>query len=195
MAKKRIMEKFEAHWNRRSSSSQEQREEEEEPSNGVGDLFSGPGFNNIHRGSRMARARRTSLDSLKFPKPHVPPPPPPPVIDITKLNYLFKKQLKNSDVSTLRRIVIPKKEAEAYLPFLSAKEGITINMLDMDGVHEWCFKFRFWPNNSSRMYVLECTGDFANTHGLKPGDYIILYQTTGREKYIIEAKKVDQIHR
>ncbi|CAA3017153.1 B3 domain-containing transcription factor FUS3-like, partial [Olea europaea subsp. europaea] len=106
------------------------------------------------------------------------------VIDITKLNYLFKKQLKNSDVSTLRRIVIPKKEAEAYLPFLSAKEGITINMLDMDGVHEWCFKFRFWPNNSSRMYVLECTGDFANTHGLKPGDYIILYQTTGREKYV-----------
>ncbi|CAI9780578.1 unnamed protein product [Fraxinus pennsylvanica] len=195
------MEKFEANWNRKSSSSQEQREEEE-PSNGVEDLFSGPGFNNIHRGSRMARARRTSLDSLNFPKSNVPPPPLPPVIDTTKLNYLFRKQLKNSDVSTLRRIVIPKtlvlepnydgsfqKEAEAYLPFLNAKEGITINMLDMDGVHEWCFKFRFWPNNSSRMYVLECTGDFVNTHGLKPGDYIILHQTAESEKYIIEAKK------
>ncbi|KAL2552636.1 Uncharacterized protein Fot_06255 [Forsythia ovata] len=71
------MEKFEANWNRKSSSGQEQREEEE-PSNGMEDLFSGPGFNNIHKGSRMARARRTSLDSLNFPKPHVPPPPPLP---------------------------------------------------------------------------------------------------------------------
>ncbi|KAL2532378.1 B3 domain-containing transcription factor FUS3 [Abeliophyllum distichum] len=112
-----------------------------------------------------------------------------------RLNYLFKKQLKNSDVSTLRRIVLPKKEAEAHLPALDAKEGITINMLDMDGVHEWHLKFRFWPNNNSRMYVLECTGDFVNTHGLIPGDYILLYQTAESEKYVIEAKKLDQIHR
>lgn len=27
-------------------------------------------------------------------------------------------------------------------------------------------------------------GDFANTHGLKPGDYIILYQTAESEKYV-----------
>ncbi|EPS62827.1 hypothetical protein M569_11961, partial [Genlisea aurea] len=81
-------------------------------------------------------------------------------IDGSKLCYLFKKQLKNSDVSALRRMVLPKKEAEAHLPFLDIKEGIHISMLDMDGIHHWTFKYRFWPNNSSRMYVLESTGTY-----------------------------------
>ncbi|KAL8557462.1 hypothetical protein ACS0TY_004766 [Phlomoides rotata] len=40
---------------------------------------------------------------------------------------------------------------------LESKEGIPITMLDMDGIHQWSFKYRYWQN-SSRMYVLEYTG-------------------------------------
>ncbi|KAK4392828.1 B3 domain-containing transcription factor FUS3 [Sesamum angolense] len=110
-------------------------------------------------------------------------------IDLSKLSYLFKKQLKNSDVSALRRMVLPKRDAEIHLPVLEAKEGISISMLDMDGIHEWWFKFRYWPNNSSRMYVLESTGDFVYTHGLVPDDYILVYQNVEDGRYVIEARK------
>ncbi|KZV42050.1 hypothetical protein F511_18396 [Dorcoceras hygrometricum] len=155
------------------------------------DLFSTPGFT-IQRGPRMPRSRRASLQSLTFPLSHVPPLHRPRELDLTKICYLFKKQLKNSDVSGLRRMVLPKRDAEAYLPVLDSKEGIPISMLDMDGIHEWWFKFRYWPNNSSRMYVLESTGDFVNAHGLLPGDYILVYQNIEDRRYVIEARKSEE---
>ncbi|XP_075515251.1 B3 domain-containing transcription factor FUS3-like [Primulina tabacum] len=155
------------------------------------DLFSTPGFT-IQRGPRMPRSRRASLHSLNFSLSHVPPLHPPRELDLTKLCYLFKKQLKNSDVSGLRRMVLPKRDAEAHLPVLDAKEGIPISMLDMDGIHEWWFKFRYWPNNSSRMYVLESTGDFVNAHGLLSGDYILVYQNIEDQGYVIEARKSEE---
>ncbi|KAL0450837.1 UNVERIFIED_CONTAM: B3 domain-containing transcription factor FUS3 [Sesamum latifolium] len=172
---------------RRSSSGIRQRNQQRHSSSRA-DLFSGPGFN-VQRGPRMRRSRRASLDSLAFPGLHVPPLPAPREIDLSKLSYLFKKQLKNSDVSALRRMVLPKRDAEIHLPVLEAKEGISISMLDMDGIHEWWFKFRYWPNNSSRMYVLESTGDFVCTHGLAPDDYILVYQNVEDGRYVIEARK------
>ncbi|KAL0377248.1 UNVERIFIED_CONTAM: B3 domain-containing transcription factor FUS3 [Sesamum radiatum] len=172
---------------RRRSSSSRQRNQQRHSSSRA-DLFSGPGFN-VQRGPRMRRSRRASLDSLAFPGLHVPPLPAPREIDLSKLSYLFKKQLKNSDVSALRRMVLPKRDAEIHLPVLEAKEGISISMLDMDGIHEWWFKFRYWPNNSSRMYVLESTGDFVYTHGLVPDDYILVYQNVEDGRYVIEARK------
>ncbi|CAA2999872.1 Hypothetical predicted protein, partial [Olea europaea subsp. europaea] len=106
------------------------------------DLFNVPGFT-VQTGPRMPRARRANLEGLKISNTHVLPPSPTRAIVRTKLKFLFKKQLQKSDVNSLRRMVLPKKEAETHLPVLESKEGIIINMMDMDGIHEWCFKFRF----------------------------------------------------
>ncbi|KAF8677929.1 hypothetical protein HU200_046284 [Digitaria exilis] len=64
----------------------------------------------------------------------------------TGLRVLLQKELRNSDVSQLGRIVLPKKEAESYLPVLISKDGKSL-----------CI---YWPNNKSRMYVLENTGEY-----------------------------------
>ncbi|GJN17886.1 hypothetical protein PR202_gb04992 [Eleusine coracana subsp. coracana] len=42
-----------------------------------------------------------------------------------RLRVILQKELRNSDVSQLGRIVLPKKEAEAYLPNLISKDGKT----------------------------------------------------------------------
>ncbi|CDP16731.1 unnamed protein product [Coffea canephora] len=111
------------------------------------------------------------------------------VIDPTRLRFLFEKELQRSDVGPLRRIVLPKRAAEEYLPVLESKEGMFITMDDMDGNHVWRLKFRFWPNNNSRMYLFENTGVFVKTHGLRHGDYIVLYQNLVDRNYVIQARK------
>ncbi|CAN4079052.1 unnamed protein product [Withania somnifera] len=144
---------------------------------------------------RSQRRRRSSVNfrSLDFPSflSHVPSPPLPAarVLEPTGFRFLFDKQLQNSDVSSLRRIVVPKKAAERYLPALEIKEGFPIRMDDMDGIHVWSFRYRYWPNNSSRMYVLENTGDFIQTHGLHQGDYFALHYNDQKQIYGIEARK------
>ncbi|KAF8108146.1 hypothetical protein N665_0114s0037 [Sinapis alba] len=144
---------------------------------------------------RMPRQRRSSssFNLLSFPtlppSSHVPTHHPARKIDTGKLRFLFQKELKNSDVSSLRRMILPKKAAEAHLPALEYKEGIPLEMEDLDGLHVWTFKYRFWPNNNSRMYVLENTGDFVNTHRVQPGDFIMLYQYLDSYNYVIQAKK------
>ncbi|XP_060194051.1 B3 domain-containing transcription factor FUS3 isoform X2 [Lycium barbarum] len=110
-------------------------------------------------------------------------------LEPTGFRFLFDKQLHNSDVSSLRRIVVPKKAAEEYLPALEIKEGFPITMDDMDGIHVWTFRYRYWPNNSSRMYVLENTGDFVQRHGLRQGDYFALHYNDQKQIYGIEARK------
>ncbi|KAK7311304.1 hypothetical protein RJT34_09352 [Clitoria ternatea] len=175
-------------------------------------------FGTVHRKKRMARQRRSNNNATLmhhavdlFPsknKPRFPPPPSsssshvpissrkpsstlPPAreIDHRTLRFLFQKELKNSDVSSLRRMILPKKSAETFLPALESKEGILISMDDLDGIHVWSFKYRFWPNNNSRMYVLENTGDFVRTHGLRFGDSIVVYQNSQNHHYVIQAKK------
>uniref|UniRef100_A0A7N0UA13 TF-B3 domain-containing protein n=1 Tax=Kalanchoe fedtschenkoi TaxID=63787 RepID=A0A7N0UA13_KALFE len=110
-------------------------------------------------------------------------------IDRTKLRFLFQKILQNSDVNYLRRIILPKKAAEAHLPALQIKEGIPLKIYDADGRHTWTFKYRFWPNNASRMYVFENAGDFVAAHGLQAGDCFIMYLDIGTQNLVIEAKK------
>ncbi|XP_021762480.1 B3 domain-containing transcription factor FUS3-like [Chenopodium quinoa] len=155
------------------------------------------GENKIQRKKRMARQRRSSVSLLPFASssststtPHVPTSLslPARVVDPRRLRFLFQKQLQNSDVSTLRRMVLPKKAAESHLPHLETKEGIYISMDDMDGMHVWNFKYRFWPNNNSRMYVLENTGDFVTAHRLQVGDLIMVYQDIINLNYVIQAK-------
>ncbi|XP_043709138.1 B3 domain-containing transcription factor FUS3-like, partial [Telopea speciosissima] len=169
------------------------------------DLVAATSFG-ANRKKRMARQRRVNLlnplpfASLPTSNSHVLTLPahshsqdcftlPAREIDARRLRFLLQKELRNSDVSSLGRMVLPKRAAEAYLPALDAKEGFYIDMDDMNGQQVWNFKYRFWPNNNSRMYVLENTGEFVRTHGLQSGDFIMLYKDEQSQKYVIRARK------
>ncbi|KAH8953214.1 hypothetical protein BDL97_08G012200 [Sphagnum fallax] len=92
------------------------------------------------------------------------------------LFFLLQKELRPSDVSNLGRIVLPKKEAETHLPWVAMREGLSIGMEDFDTGKMWTFRYRFWPNNKSRMYLLENIGGFVKMHYLQEGDLLILYR-------------------
>ncbi|KAK9064698.1 hypothetical protein SSX86_016080 [Deinandra increscens subsp. villosa] len=145
---------------------------------------------------RMPRFRRgASAAAVRSFRPFTSfaTPIPATITDQGRLTFLFSKKLQKSDVGVLKRIVLPKKPAETHLPALIAKEGIILEMEDLDGINVWCFKFRFWPNNNSRMYVLEGTGDFAEEHGLQLGDYIMLYRDSVNLNYVIQAVKAYEV--
>ncbi|XWS31321.1 hypothetical protein CRYUN_Cryun23aG0066700 [Craigia yunnanensis] len=108
------------------------------------------------------------------------------------LRFLLQKVLKQSDVGNLGRIVLPKKEAETHLPELEARDGINIAMEDIGTSRVWNMRYRFWPNNKSRMYLLENTGDFVRTNGLQEGDFIVIYSDVKCGKYLIRGVKVRQ---
>ncbi|XP_077219551.1 uncharacterized protein LOC143853715 [Tasmannia lanceolata] len=105
-----------------------------------------------------------------------------------KLRFLLQKKLRKTDVSSLGRIVLPKRDAEANLPLLPVKEGIQIPVSDTTSSNVWIMQYRFWLNKKSRMYVLENTGDFVEQYGLKTGDHVILYQDEDNHIFI-SAKK------
>ncbi|XP_023003348.1 B3 domain-containing transcription factor LEC2-like [Cucurbita maxima] len=100
------------------------------------------------------------------------------------LRILLKKELKNSDVGSLGRIVLPKREAEENLPFLTDKEGMQIVIRDVNSNKKWSMKYKYWANNRSRMYVLESTGDFVKQNGLMMGDLITLYEDDSKNFYV-----------
>ncbi|XP_022849472.1 B3 domain-containing transcription factor ABI3-like [Olea europaea var. sylvestris] len=108
------------------------------------------------------------------------------------LKFLLQKVLKQSDVGNLGRIVLPKKEAENHLPELESRDGISIAMEDIGTSRVWNMRYRFWPNNKSRMYLLENTGDFVRLNGLQEGDFIVIYSDTKCGKYMIRGVKVRQ---
>ncbi|XP_042386399.1 regulatory protein viviparous-1-like [Zingiber officinale] len=108
------------------------------------------------------------------------------------LKFLLQKVLKQSDVGSLGRIVLPKKEAEMHLPELDARDGISIAMEDIGTSQVWSMRYRFWPNNKSRMYLLENTGDFVRCNGLQEGDFIVIYSDVKSGKYLIRGVKVRQ---
>ncbi|KAJ9132874.1 hypothetical protein P3X46_033700 [Hevea brasiliensis] len=157
------------------------------PSSSINHLFS---FSTATAAASSSSSSSTTTSHVPSPSPlHHLPSFPARVIDQRRLSFLFQKELKNSDVSSLKRMILPKKAAEAHLPLLESKEGIFITMDDLDGLHVWSFKYRYWPNNNSRMYVLENTGDFVNTHGLQLGDFIMVYKDNQNQNYVIQAKK------
>ncbi|KAF3661349.1 B3 domain-containing transcription factor ABI3 isoform X2 [Capsicum chacoense] len=106
------------------------------------------------------------------------------------LKFLLQKVLKQSDVNNLGRIVLPKREAERHLPHLETRDGISIAMEDIGTSRVWNMKYRFWPNNKSRMYLLENTGDFVKANGLQEGDFIVIYADMKCGKYLIRGVKV-----
>ncbi|XP_010279455.1 PREDICTED: uncharacterized protein LOC104613375 isoform X2 [Nelumbo nucifera] len=104
------------------------------------------------------------------------------------LRVLVQKELRNTDVGSLGRIVLPKKDAEANLPPLAVKDGLILQMEDMIYSVKWHFKYRFWPNNRSRMYVMENTGEFVKMHRLQAGDLFIIYKEESSGKYVVRGK-------
>ncbi|KAK7300796.1 hypothetical protein RJT34_11647 [Clitoria ternatea] len=82
---------------------------------------------------------------------------------------LFEKELSASDAGRIGRLVLPKSCAEAYFPTISQSEGLPLQILDEKG-NEWTFQFRFWPNNNSRMYVLEGVTPCIQSLQLNAGD-------------------------
>ena len=58
---------------------------------------------------------------------------------------------------------------QAYFPHISQPEGLPLRIQDVKG-KEWVFQFRFWPNNNSRMYVLEGVTPCIQSMQLQAGD-------------------------
>ncbi|XP_024401493.1 B3 domain-containing protein VP1 [Physcomitrium patens] len=112
----------------------------------------------------------------------------PDISDPKMLTFLLQKELRPSDVGNLGRIILPKKEAEAHLPILALREGILLQMEDFDSGHCWKIRYRFWPNNKSRMYLLENTGEFVKSHRLEEGDLLVLYKIQ-EGNYVLRAQK------
>ncbi|EOA37279.1 hypothetical protein CARUB_v10010882mg [Capsella rubella] len=108
---------------------------------------------------------------------------PHSTFDDKKLRVLCVKLLKKSDVGALGRIVLPKREAEGKLPKLTNKEGIIVEMRDVFSLQSWSFKYKFWSNNKSRMYVLENTGEFVKQNGLETGDTLTIYEDESKNLY------------
>ncbi|KAM3692230.1 hypothetical protein ACJW31_08G073400 [Castanea mollissima] len=84
---------------------------------------------------------------------------------------LFEKVLSASDAGRIGRLVLPKACAEAYFPPISQSEGLPLRIQDVKG-NEWTFQFRFWPNNNSRMYVLEGVTPCIQSMQLRAGDTV-----------------------
>ncbi|OEL26820.1 B3 domain-containing protein IDEF1 [Dichanthelium oligosanthes] len=100
---------------------------------------------------------------------------------------ILRKELTKSDVANVGRIVLPKKDAEASLPPLVQGDPLILQMDDMVLPITWKFKYRFWPNNKSRMYILEAAGEFVKTHGLQAGDALIIYKNSVPGKFVCKT--------
>ncbi|KAM0839051.1 hypothetical protein ACQ4PT_060578 [Festuca glaucescens] len=104
----------------------------------------------------------------------------------------LRKDLTNSDVGNIGRIVLPKRDAEANLPTLLERDGLILKMDDFKLPATWNFKYRFWPNNKSRMYIMESTGEFVKSHSLEAGDTLIIYKSLESGKFIVRGEKAAQ---
>ncbi|KDD73307.1 hypothetical protein H632_c2318p0, partial [Helicosporidium sp. ATCC 50920] len=101
---------------------------------------------------------------------------------------LFEKTLTSSDANGAGRIVIPKGHAESHFPTLPGddQKGIVLPMFDTFGKRH-NFRFRYWINNASRMYLLEDAQAVVDKYSMGHGDVLIfgrlqdgMYAVTGR---------------
>ncbi|KAL6206956.1 hypothetical protein ACLB2K_024201 [Fragaria x ananassa] len=101
---------------------------------------------------------------------------------------LFEKMLSASDAGKIGRLVLPKKCAEAYFPPISHPEGLPLTVHDSLG-KEWVFQFRFWPNNNSRMYVLEGVTPCIQSMQLQAGDIVTFSRFEPGGKLVMGCRK------
>ncbi|CAI9770736.1 unnamed protein product [Fraxinus pennsylvanica] len=105
---------------------------------------------------------------------------------------LFEKVLSASDAGRIGRLVLPKACAEAYFPFINQSEGIPIRIQDIKG-NEWTFQFRFWPNNNSRMYVLEGVTPCIQSLQVQAGDTVTFSKRDPGGQLVIGCRKATTI--
>jgi len=84
----------------------------------------------------------------------------------------YEKPLTSSDANGSGRIVIPKAIAEMHFPMLDNQAGSQIDAVDSMG-NPYFFKFRFWINNQSRMYLLEGAAELQRRYNLRASDVMI----------------------
>ncbi|KAJ9543078.1 hypothetical protein OSB04_022785 [Centaurea solstitialis] len=101
---------------------------------------------------------------------------------------LFEKVLSASDAGRIGRLVLPKACAEAYFPPISQPEGLPLRIQDVKG-KEWLFQFRFWPNNNSRMYVLEGVTPCIQSMQLQAGDTVTFSRMEPEGKLLMGFRK------
>ncbi|KAK3015804.1 hypothetical protein RJ639_007229 [Escallonia herrerae] len=101
---------------------------------------------------------------------------------------LFEKVLSASDAGRIGRLVLPKACAEAYFPPISQPEGLPLRIQDVKG-KEWVFQFRFWPNNNSRMYVLEGVTPCIQSMQLQAGDTVTFSRMEPEGKLLMGFRK------
>ncbi|KAF8402487.1 hypothetical protein HHK36_010572 [Tetracentron sinense] len=101
---------------------------------------------------------------------------------------LFEKVLSASDAGRIGRLVLPKACAEAYFPSISQPEGLPLRIQDVKG-KEWVFQFRFWPNNNSRMYVLEGVTPCIQSMQLQAGDTVTFSRIEPEGKLVMGFRK------
>ncbi|OMO83005.1 hypothetical protein CCACVL1_11620 [Corchorus capsularis] len=101
---------------------------------------------------------------------------------------LFEKVLSHSDAGRIGRLVLPKACAEAYFPPISQSEGVPLRIQDVKG-KEWMFQFRFWPNNNSRMYVLEGVTPCIQSMQLRAGDTVTFSRIDPGGKLVMGFRK------
>ncbi|EEF40926.1 transcription factor, putative [Ricinus communis] len=105
---------------------------------------------------------------------------------------LFEKMLSASDAGRIGRLVLPKKCAEAYFPPISHPEGLPLKVQDAKG-REWIFQFRFWPNNNSRMYVLEGVTPCIQNMRLQAGDIVTFSRLEPEGKLVMGFRKTSNV--
>ncbi|XP_027330705.1 B3 domain-containing transcription repressor VAL1-like isoform X2 [Abrus precatorius] len=105
---------------------------------------------------------------------------------------LFEKVLSASDAGRIGRLVLPKSCAEAYFPPISQSEGIPLQIQDVKG-NEWTFQFRFWPNNNSRMYVLEGVTPCIQSLQLNAGDTVTFSRIDPGGKFIMGFRRASNL--
>ncbi|CAN6457750.1 unnamed protein product [Victoria cruziana] len=104
------------------------------------------------------------------------------------VNPLFEKTLSASDAGRIGRLVLPKKCAETYFPAISHPEGLPLRIQDANG-KDWVFQFRFWPNNNSRMYVLEGVTSCIQSMQLQAGDVVTFSRIEPEGKLLMGFRK------
>ncbi|KAI3943415.1 hypothetical protein MKW92_046524 [Papaver armeniacum] len=110
------------------------------------------------------------------------------LVQIQLLCHCLRKVLSASDAGRIGRLVLPKACAEAYFPRISQPEGLPIRIQDIKG-KDWMFQFRFWPNNNSRMYVLEGVTPCIQSMQLQAGDTVTFSRIDPEGKLLMGFRK------
>ncbi|KVH88572.1 B3 DNA binding domain-containing protein, partial [Cynara cardunculus var. scolymus] len=104
------------------------------------------------------------------------------------LDRYMPKQLTASDAGRVGRLVLPKRCAEAYFPPVNEPFGEPLSIQDTEGKN-WDLNLRFWPNNNSRMYVLEGFSLVVKSVELVEGDVVTFSRLEPEGKLIMGYRK------